>query len=237
MNSTVWYTSESTLQKTILRSGTKCNWEEKNFTISLANEKDLHNLFGHHSSVSTYAGSLIFVEQRVFSFTSSNELYFSCVRSQWQRPDRTLASLAVRRKQKSKLGRSEYTRIPRLPMEFNICCLRYGTHDRAFFTLFHSSSLRPPPPLPSPPSFTIHSSRSFLNTIEVSAERRDLCLKYTIESDELEEQIELNSCVAYAPLLFGCVENLEFLFFDLRQSHLLVRKARIRANFTITFLC
>lgn len=153
-------------------------WEEKNFTISLVNEKDLHNLFGHHSSVSTYAGSLIFVEQRVFSFTGSNELYFSCVCSQWQRPDRTLASLAVRRKQKSKLGRFEYTRIPRLPMEFNICCLRYGTHNRAFFTLFH---LRPPP------SLNIHSSRSFLNAIEVSVERRDLCLKYTIESDELEE--------------------------------------------------
>jgi len=119
-------------------------WEEKNFTISLANEKDLHNLFGHHSSISTYAGSrLIFVEQRVFSFTSSNELYFSCVRSQWQRPDRTLASLAVRRKQKSKLGRSEYARIPRLPMEFNICCLCYGIHDRAFFHPF-TFVLRPP---------------------------------------------------------------------------------------------
>lgn len=41
------------------------------------------------------AWSLIFVEQRVSSFTRSNELYFSCVCSQWQsRPDRASARLS-----------------------------------------------------------------------------------------------------------------------------------------------
>lgn len=52
--------------------------------------------------------------------------------------------LAVRRKQKSKLGRSEYTRIPRLPMEFNICCLRYETHGPCFFRPLPLSPVPPP---------------------------------------------------------------------------------------------
>jgi len=64
--------------------------------------KELYHFSGEHKRFTQFIRaslerirvrwSLIFVEQRVLSFTSSNELYFSCVRSQWQRPDRALAS-------------------------------------------------------------------------------------------------------------------------------------------------
>lgn len=146
------------------------------------------------------------MNKRVFSFTSSNELYFSCVRSQWQaqqqrrRADHTrLASLAVRRKQKSKLGRSLVHVNPARacsPMEFNICCLRYETHGRAFFTFFPfaASSLSLAHLLlftspPFPPAHVVHSSRSFLNAIEVyRPERHDLRVKSPIERSEFERK-------------------------------------------------
>ncbi|KAM0726900.1 hypothetical protein ACS0PU_007061 [Formica fusca] len=112
-----------------------------------------------------------------FSFNNAHSLFYRLKRALFFMRTQPMAGgpiarspLAVRRKQKSKLGRSEYTRIPRLPMEFNICCLRYETRGRAFFALFHSQSRSS--------SLTIHSLRSFLNAIEVSAERHDLCLKY-----------------------------------------------------------
>lgn len=107
---------------------------------------------------------------RILSFTSSKRALFFMRTQAMAGGPIARSPLAVRRKQKSKLGRSEYTRIPRLPMEFNICCLRYETCGRAFFALFHSQSRSS--------SLAIHSFRSFLNAIEVSAERHDLCLKY-----------------------------------------------------------
>lgn len=150
---------------------------ERNFTIFSGERKRFTQfIWASLERIHVLARSLIFVEQRVSSFTGSNELYFSCVRSQWQsRPDRARSPLAVRRKQKSKLGRSEYTRIPRLSMEFNICCLRYGTRGRAFFALFPT---RPPLPLLSLLSLFILRSRFSIRLVE----RHDLCLKYAIEN-------------------------------------------------------
>jgi len=93
--------------------------------------------------------------------------------------------LAVRRKQKSKLGRSEYTRIPRLPMEFNICCLRYETHGHAFF-----SSLSPFVRLI--PHYSFFALVSQYDRGGISRERHDLCLKYAIESNEMEQHYKSN---------------------------------------------
>lgn len=175
---------------------------ERNFTISLANEKDLHNLFGHRSSVSTFAGVWFSLNNAFSLLPAQTSSIFHAYAANGSGPI-AHSPLAVRRKQKSKLGRSEYTRIPRLPMEFNICCLRYETHGHAFF--FH------PFPHSFTSSLTIHSSRSFLNAIEeVSAERETrslLKIHDRIERDgtAFGTQIELNSCIAYTSFSFGCI--------------------------------
>lgn len=140
----------------------------------------------------------IFVQQRILSFAGSNELYFSCMYASNGSGPIARSPLAVRRKQKSKLGRPEYTRIPRLPMEFNICCLRYETRGRAFFALFHSILLL----LPRYSFFALVSQCDR----DIGRERHDLCLKYTMESNELKKhQIELNSSISYALLLLECI--------------------------------
>lgn len=100
---------------------------ENNFTISLANEKDLHNLFVRASfDRIRLRPSLIFVEQRVLSFTGWNELYFSCVCSQWQRADRARSPLSPLDANKSRNSDAPSTR------GFHVC--RWNLISAAFVT-------------------------------------------------------------------------------------------------------
>lgn len=157
--------------------------------------------------LSPWTGNLIFVEQTRFLFYQLKRALFfmrtqpmASTATAARRADHTrLASLAVRRKQKSKLGRSLVHVNPARacsPMEFNICCLRYETHGRAFFTFFPfaASSLSLAHLLlftspPFPPAHVVHSSRSFLNAIEVyRPERHDLRVKCPIERSEFERK-------------------------------------------------
>lgn len=185
--------SRKTISRNVLRQWYEIRFNEKRtLPFSLANEKDLHNLFGRRSSVSTFAGVWFSLNNAFSLLPAQTSSIFHAYAANGSGPI-AHSPLAVRRKQKSKLGRSEYTRIPRLPMEFNICCLRYETHGRAFFS--HSF------PRWFASSLTIHSSRSFLNAIEeVSAERETrslLKIHDRIERDGIALQIELNSCIAY----------------------------------------
>lgn len=125
----------------------------------------------------------IFVEQRILSLFSlaQTSSIFHAYATNGSGPI-ARSPLAVRRKQKSKLGRSEYTRIPRLPMEFNICCLRYETRALCFFSPFSTLS---PAPAPAPSLFILCARFSMWS--RYPAERHDLCLKYTIEPNKLKK--------------------------------------------------
>lgn len=157
---------------------------EKNFTISLANEKDLHNLFGHRSSVSTFAGVWFSLNNAFSLLPAQTSSIFHAYAANGSGPI-AHSPLAVRRKQKSKLGRSEYTRIPRLPMEFNICCLRYETHGHAFFSSFFLF-------VRLIPHYSFFALVSQYDRGGISRERHDLCLKYAIESNEMEQHYRSN---------------------------------------------
>lgn len=121
-------------------------WGE-NFSISPANEKDLHNLFGHCTSVCIHI--LLCSLRGRFSFNNAHSLFygletssiFHAYATNGRRSDRSRSPLAVRRKQKSKLGRCEYTRIPRV-CRWNLISAAFVTKHAAvlFSPLFHSQS-------------------------------------------------------------------------------------------------
>lgn len=124
-------------------------WEE-NFTISPANEKDLHNLFGHCSSVSTFYSAVwegdFRSTTRILSFTGSNELYFSCVRNQWQAV-RSRARLSPLDANKSRNSDAPNTRGFRV-CRWNLISAAFVTkHAAVLFSPFSTRSPAPPPSL------------------------------------------------------------------------------------------
>lgn len=177
--------SRKTISRNLLRQWYEIRFNEKRtLPFSLANEKDLHNLFGRRSSVSTFAGVWFSLNNAFSLLPAQTSSIFHAYAANGSGPI-AHSPLAVRRKQKSKLGRSEYTRIPRLPMEFNICCLRYETHGRAFFPPFS-------PLVRFIPHYSFFALVSQCDRGGISRERRDLCLKYTIESNEMEQHYKSN---------------------------------------------
>lgn len=94
--------------------------------------------------------------------------------------------LAVRRKQKSKLGRSEYTRIPRV-CRWNLISAAFVTkHTAVLFSPFS------PTRSPHPSLFILRARFSMRSRRHQPRERHDLCLKYTIESNEVEQHYKSN---------------------------------------------
>lgn len=181
--------SRKTISRNVLRQWYEIRFNEKRtLPFSLANEKDLHNLFGHRSSVSAFAGVWFSLNNAFSLLPAQTSSIFHAYAANGSGPI-VHSPLAVRRKQKSKLGRSEYTRIPRLPMEFNICCLRYETHGRAFFHPFRSLH----------PSLFILRARFSMRSrrYQPRETRSSLKIHDRIERDGTALQIELNSCIAY----------------------------------------
>lgn len=115
-------------------------WVE-NFTISPANEKDLHNLFGHCSTVSTFAA----VEEREIFVEPTHSLFYLLkralffMRTQPMAAARSRARLSPLDANKSRNSDVPNTRGFRV-CRWNLISAAFVTKltVRAFFALFHS---------------------------------------------------------------------------------------------------
>jgi len=158
---------------------------------------------GDRLSASGIRWCLIFVEQRVLSFTGSrtNELYFSCACNQWQRTDHARArslSLSLFLSPLSPLDANK-SRNSDAPSTrgFHVC--QWNLISAAFVTkhaalLFSPISTHPPLPPPSPPPLFILCARFSARYRGIDRETRSSLQIRDTHPDEIrtKQQIRIN---------------------------------------------
>jgi len=172
---------------------------EKNFTISLANEKDLHNLFGHRSSVPRSLESDFRWTTRSLFYQLKRALFF--MRTQPMAAARSHTRLSPLDANKSRNSDAPSTRGFRV-CRWNLISAAFVTKHTAMLFFFIPFPIRSP----HPSLFILRARFSIRSRRYQPRETRSLLkIRNRIERDGTALQIELNSCITFTSLLLGCI--------------------------------